>query len=713
MRRLGAGRLAEVLGPRALPTDKWMRTLNLYRLAEEQYAGLAEPVRTALNLYAAGVNARIKHSRRFPWGRAALEFTLLGFEPEPWKPADSLVWGKIIASRLGGNWRDEILRARLARKLTAKQVGELWPLYPADAATTIEIEQAAALTGSMDLGRLAAVLPRPAGLPKGASNAWIVGNGNTATRGAILANDPHLGFSAPILWYLVRIEAPDLQVKGATVPGVPFTILGHNANIAWGMTINKSDTQDLFVERTDGDGGQYETPDGWKPFETRSEIIAVKDAKPVTLTVRESRHGPVISDLVPDFAKTAGRGAVLALSATYLEPEDRTTEAFYRLNRAENWRDFGDALENFQAPQANFFFADTKGDIGFMSPGLVPVRNRGFGWVPSPGWNGETDWTGYLSFDQIPVALNPSSGRIVNANNKITPKDYPHFISFDWAPAFRARRILKRLDDSRQSVHGTGKIQQDLVSEMAGRLLPLMLDVEPADELGREAVALLGKWNHKMSRNRSEPLIFSAWLMELNEALYADELGDLFRDYLAHRPLFVAFALTGRQVWCDNVNTGKTEDCHSLLRFSLKRAVDKLKASFGGDIRAWRWGDVHRARFVHRALTGVPWLGRFVDLEISTDGGNYTVNRGASHINHSERPFAHIHGSGYRAIYDLEDLRRSRFIISTGQSGNPFSSHYKDLLVDWRDGRYLRMSQDRSALAESADILVLAPIPGR
>ncbi len=707
MRRLGAGRLAEVIGPRALSSDKWMRTLGLYRLAEGHYAGLAEPVRTALNLYAAGVNASIEHSRRFPWGQPALEFTLLGFEPEPWKPADSIVWAKIMASRLGGNWRDEILRARLARKLTPKQVVELWPLYPDDAPETIE--QAAALTRLMDLERLAAVTPVPAGLPKGASNAWVLGGKNTADRGAILANDPHLSFGVPILWYLASIEAPDLKVKGATVPGVPFTVLGHNANIAWGMTITQGDAQDLFVEWIDSEGDQYKTPEGWKPFETRPETIIVKDAKPVTMVVRESRHGPVISDLVPGFAKAAGEHSVMALSAIYLEPEDRTLETFYRLNRAENWQTFVDALKNFQAPLSNFFFADTKGDIGFMAPGLVPVRKGGRGWVPSPGWDGETDWIGYLPFDRLPMVLNPPSGRIVNANNKITPKDYPHFISFDWAPGFRARRILELVAAPGQSAHGTARLQQDHVSGMARRLLPLMLDVEPTDELGREAHALLGKWKGKMSRGRPEPLIFSTWLLELNKALYADELGDLFRNYLTLRPLFIVSALTERQAWCDNVNTEETEDCRGILLSSLKRALDKLETSQGGDIRDWRWGDVHRARFAHKPLTAVPWLRRFVDLEIPTDGGNFTVNRGAGHPNHPERPFRHVHGSGYRAVYDLGNLGRSRFIIATGQSGSPVSSHYKDLLTDWRDGRYRRMGQSRSVLAKDADILVLTP----
>jgi penicillin amidase len=261
-----------VNGP--LASDKWMRTLGLYRLAEQQAARLPAPVRQALSFYAAGVNARIKQSQSLPWGTTAPEFTILRFKPEPWRPADSLVWGKIMATWLGHNWRDELLRARLARKLSPKQVGELWPVYPEGMPRTLD--KTAALTGAVDLQKLTGLAPWPIGLPKGVSNAWVVANRHTLNRGAILANDPHLSFFAPIMWYLARIEAPNLAVTGVTVPGVPFTILGHNGHIAWDMTSTQSDLTDLFVEQLDETAKKYKTPDGWLDFETRTETIAVR-----------------------------------------------------------------------------------------------------------------------------------------------------------------------------------------------------------------------------------------------------------------------------------------------------------------------------------------------------------------------------------------------------------------------------------------------------
>ena len=711
MRRFGAGRLAEVLGPEAVASDKWMRTLGLYRLAEKMVEQMSEPMRQSLIHYAAGVNARLKRSQSLPWGVAAPEFALFRYAPEPWRPADSLVWGKTMAARLGGNWRDEILRTRLARKLAPKQVGELWPLYPDDVPRMVA--KAVALTRSMDLDRLAALPPDPAGLPRGASNAWVLASRNTSNRGPILANDPHLGFNAPILWYLARIETPYFQITGATVPGVPFTVLGHNGRIAWGMTNTQTDIQDLFVEQIDDSGKKYKTPDGWQAFETRTETITVKGAAAVKITVRETRHGPVVSDLLPAAAGVTGKEVVMALSATFLEPEDRTPEAMFMINLASSWETFTAALKGFQAPQSNFMFADTKGDIGFIAPGLVPIRARGWGLVPSPGGDGGTDWTGYVPFEELPILFNPPSGRIVNSNNRVTPEGYPHFITLDWSPGFRAKRILEQVDGKIQSVLGASKLQQDHVSEMAKRLLPLMLGIEAEDERSRQALSMLEKWNRRMSRRRPQALIFSTWLYELNRAVYADELGDLFQDYLKLRPLFIVSVLTRRQEWCDDVNTQQREDCAGRIRFALKRALDRLSETRGNDMKAWRWGDVHQASFPHPVLSRVPGLNRFVNLRIPTDGGNYTVNRGASLVNDPARPFEHIHGAGFRAVYDLEDLRRSRFIVATGQSGNPVSSHYGDLLTAWRDGRYLRMGQTRAALRNSAAaILTLMPKAG-
>ncbi len=687
MRRTAAGRLAEVAGRKALASDRFMRTLNFQGLAEKQYAALDGAVRRALDAYAAGVNAWVAATS----GAFPPEFTLTGFKPEPWKATDSLLWGRLMAFQLSGNWRDELLRARLTDRLSEAQIAEMWPAYPTDG--PVSVKQATAPWKGLALDALAAALPIRGAELGGASNGWVVAGRNTETGKPILANDPHLGFAAPVLWYLARLEAPGLRVTGATVPGVPFTILGHNGRIAWGMMSTHSDLQDLFVETVDPDDpGRYLTPDGSRPFVTRTEVIAVRGGDNVTFTVRETRHGPVISDAV-----TEG-GKVLALSATFLAGDDKTPQAVYRLNRAEGWHDFLVAMQDFHAPQQNFVYADVDGTIGFLAPGRVPIRRGGRGRIPGPGASGATDWTGFIPFDELPRIRNPRSGRIVNANNRIVGDDYPHYISDDWAAPYRARRIIERLDQiKRQTLETTAGIQLDTVSLMARDLLPRLLAITAPSRTAERALEIMRAWDGVMSRDGPEPLIFNAWLRELNRAVYGDELGPLLADYWSLRPRFMAAVLDGRGAWCDDVGTPGREDCSDVIAAALERALAQLATSFGADMEAWRWGAAHRARFAHSAFANLPVLGRYTNLAIETGGGNYTVNRGASRVNDETSPFANVHGAGFRAVYDLADLSRSRFMIATGQSGNPMSPFYGDMLKGWRDGEALDLGTDRLA----------------
>lgn len=712
MRRLGAGRLAEILGAPALASDKWMRTLGLYRLAQQSADALPERTKKALVAYAQGVNQWLATD----FGLPALEFALLRYKPEPWKPADSLVWGKIMAARLGGNWQDEALRARLAAKIGPAKVRELWPSYPADAPVTI------ASTAPDDGTRLAAGLAAgfadlpdwplaPTGAPKGASNVWALAPTRTDTAGAILANDPHLGFQAPILWYLARIEGPGLNVSGATVPGVPFHILGHNAVIAWGLTSTQSDITDLFIEKlADGDPERYLTPDGPKSFETRDEVIRVKGGRNVRLVVRASRHGPVISDLRGHMGGIIGDGYVVSLAATYLWPGDTTAAAFHDINRAADWIAFNRAAAHLQAPQQNIAYADTLGAIGFLTAGLVPNRRAGRGYVPTNGWTGETDWDGFVSFAELPKLYKPTEGFVINANNRIVPPDYRHFLGFDWAPPYRAQRIRQMLEDA-ASVGATGqaRMQRDARSLMATDLLGPMLEAQPKSPLAKKAHAMLAKWDRVMSRARPEPLIFMAWLGALNRALYGDELGELTDVFLGTRPLLVKSILTRRKDWCDDTRTADKESCGDILAGSLDTAVNALADAHGNDPTAWLWGDVHKAVFRHPLFTRLPVINLLADLEIASDGGNATINRGAVRLNDKSAPYAHVHGAGYRAIYDLKDIKRSRFIIATGQSGNPLSLNYRNLLKPWQAGRLLREDPPKRK-ADKREGFTLVPV---
>ena len=694
MRRFGAGRLAEVLGAQIVDTDKWMRTLGLYKLAEKMVQDSAPPVRSALQAYARGVNYWLGADI----GLLAPEFAIFRYTPEPWKPADSLVWGKIMAARLGGNWRGEVLRARLAKTMAPEKVRELWPAYPADGLTTI-----AKAAGNLVAG-LETLPPWPLGWPKGASNAWAVAGGATDAGGAILANDPHLAFTAPILWYLARVETPDWQAMGATVPGVPFFVLGQTGTHAWGMTSTQSDIEDLYIEQIDAnEADRYRTPDGNAAFRVHDEVIKVRGGADVTLKVRTTRHGPVISDLRPGAATLVGKGHVVALSATYLKPGDRTADAFYDLVRAADWNAFKAALRLFRAPQQNFFFAGKDGRIGFIAAGRVPTRGRGLGFVPTTGWTGETDWTGFLAVDDLPQVINPKSDHLLNANNRVSAPDYPHFLGFDWAPPYRANRISGLLKDGRgRTVKGAQAMQRDLFSSMARDLLPLMVKVKTERAAAVRALALLRNWDGVMAAQRPEPLIFSAWLLALNKALYGDELGDALPAFLGSRPLAVKSLLTRRQAWCDDTRSEATETCDDILRRSLETAVKGLVAAHGTDVAAWRWDAVHVAHFPHPVLTHVPVLKWIADLRVATGGGNATLNRGAMRFSDPATPFKHVHGAGYRAIYDLKDPRASRFVIATGQSGNPLSPKYRNFLERWSASQYVALGKPLRAVRENA-----------
>lgn len=676
-RRVGAGRLSELVGDKGLANDRFMRTLGLHRLAEQGFDLLDKPTRDALVAYSEGVNSWLDaHRHRLP-----LEFLLLGATPEPWTPADSLVWGRLMALQLTGDWRADLLRDKLADRLPPARIAELWPQE--DGPVTVPTGRRAA-DGLLD------VVPEQA-RPRLASNVWAVNGKRTASGKPLLANDPHLGFQAPVLWYLASIEAPGLSVAGATVPGVPFHLIGHNQRIAWGTTTTHADTVDLFVETDLGDG-TYATPDGPKPFAVREEIIRVKGGDDVVLTVRESRHGPVIGDLLPG---TRDPGRAVAFRATALEPADLTAQALHRMNRAVDWKGFLGALSDFHAPVQNFAYADTAGTIGFATAGRVPVRASGDGGLPVSA--GEGEWTGWIPWERMPRLVDPKSGQVVNANNRVVGPGYPHLISAHWPEGFRAARIAALLEGREGlTVEDMAAMQMDDLSLAAVVLKELVADIEPGSALARDALRLVKAWGGRMDRDRPEPLVFNAWMERLWRNVFADELGGDFAAYGGPRPVVLANALTVDRHWCDDVATAEAESCAVQAARALEAAVDELAARHGPAVERWRWGDVHRAVFAHPVLSQVPLLGRWARVSVPMSGDDFTVNRGTF----APGSFTQVHGAGLRAVYDLADLSRSRFTLAVGQSGNLLSRHFGDTTGLWQanDGLLLGGRQPETAV---------------
>lgn len=719
MRRYGAGRLAEIFGAQAVGIDMQMRILGLYRLAEASFSHLSAPVQRALEAYAAGVNAFLATHR----GALPPEFQLLRFSPEPWRPADSLVWGKVMDLELTGNYRGELLRARLARSLSPEQLAFLYPQYPKDAPTTLAA--LARIYRHLPLDPLYAGLAPEIG-PTYASNNWVVDGAHSASGKPLLANDPHLGFSAPGVWYLARLRTPEREIAGGTTPGVPLVVIGHNDRIAWGFTTTASDVADLFIEKIDPDDpARYLTPEGSAPFETRRETIAVRNAAPVTVTVRSTRHGPVLSDMLP--AGTVETGYVLALAATFLTEDDCSAEALWSASRAGDWQEFRAAFRNFVAPQQNIVFADTGGEIGFIAPGRIPLRRNGSGWLPMPGWTGEYDWTGFIPFAELPQGRNPASGHFVSANNKIVPDTYPYFLSRDWDLPNRAERITELLAAApMQSPAASAAIQADTLSIAARRLVPLMSRIAPHDDAARAAIERLRAWDFRMDANAVEPLLFTAWLRGFAEAVFTARLGGAGADYWNLHPDVIENILTDHPEWCAEPppprpaarrpgaanaipanptpqsgeggggagNAGdpagaQRNGCGALLSTTLDKTLAGLRESYGPDMAAWHWGRAHIAKFPNPVFSRIPMLRDWVDVAIPTGGGFDTINRGTMSIRDDEHPYAHVHGAGLRIITDLADPAASRMIATPGQSGNPLSPHFSDLLRRWRNFDYL------------------------
>ncbi len=700
-RRVAAGRLAELFGTPALNTDKFLRTLGIRRKAVTAFAALQPATQDTLQAYADGVNAFLANNS----GPLPPEFIAFDVKPEPWTPADSLGWLKMMAWDLSGNWGSELARLGLSRRLSKQQIEEFYPPYPGDGPVALadigDLYREVAAT--LDIERLQKILPpeRPEGI---GSNNWVIHGKRTVTGQPLLANDPHLGLTSPAIWYFAHLMTPVGASIGATLPGVPGIVLGHNGRVAWGFTNTGPDTQDLYIERIDpNDPGRYLTPDGSAAFVTRQEVIKLRGGSDIVLTVRETRHGPVISDVHDRAQRLIEPGYVLAFAWTALRDDDTTADSLLGLDSVTDWKSFNENLRRFVTPQQNIVYADREGNIGFVAPGLIPIRrpdNDLKGLSPAPGWDARYDWTGFIPFDQLPRSYNPPQGMLVTANHKIVPDNYPFFITSEWAEPYRARRIENLLKERNvHSVESFKQLQGDTLSLMATDILPLMLAVPPKTAPRNAEVpgshAMLATWDGNMTINRPEPLIFQAWYRELSRLVLADELGEAFQPLWRFRPVLMKNILSnrdGQARWCANVATGAATTCADLIAESLDRALDDLKTRFGSDLARWRWGDAHATRAPHRPFSNIPVLRRLFEVSVPTPGDAFTINVGRSDMGNEADPFGNHHAASLRAIYDLADLNRSQFMHSTGQSGHVLSPHYRDFAAPWAAVDYIPMS---------------------
>lgn len=717
-RRIGQARLSELFGPATIETDTFLRTLGVYRAAESAYANLGPEPRALLEAYAAGVNAFLDANR----GRLPVEFSILGVEPEPWQPADSLAWSKMMAWDLGGNWSEELLRVGLTEQVGAEAAAQLMPAAGADdplilpdwsgaarteagpAATTAALDQVAAaelLARGRELEALGF------GGDHVGSNNWVIAGSRTASGKPLLANDPHLGSRIPSIWYLAHITGGAIDAVGATLPGIPGIVIGHNGRIAWGVTNTGPDVQDLFVEQVNA-RNEVLYQGSWEPLTIVEEVIRVKGEDDVPLFVRVSRHGPLISDV------TTGTGQPLAFRWTALDPEDRTLEAFLGINRAQSWEEFTAALQLYHGPMQNFVYADVDGNIGYVAPGALPIRGRGDGTRPAEGWSGLDDWQGYVPFAELPQSFNPERGYIVSANNQVAPASYPHLISSSWAAPYRARRIVELVEARADHTVATmGAAQADVVSLQARALLPYLTAIEPADAQGRAALELLRGWDGTMAGDSAAAAVYQAYYNALAEAVFADELRDRFAEDYAGKTDFHAILLPevlggSASLWCNDVNTPGQEGCAEILEGALAAGLATMGEAQGtADLGAWRWDRVHHARFPHDPFDEVGPLRPVFSRSVPNGGDDFTVNVAPPD---RDELYTQYHLPSYRQIVDLGDLDGSRFMHTTGQSGHVLSPNYANLIEPWQRVEYLPMRFGEAAVeAGAATSLTLRP----
>ncbi|WP_323041980.1 penicillin acylase family protein [Gemmobacter sp.] len=730
MRRTAQGRLSEIFGARTARIDELLRRLDLYGLATQSVAEQDPETLTALEAYSRGVNAWLAQVNEGALGRGAPEFFLFDPQIAVWQPADSIAIMKLMGLQLSGHLDAEVLRARVSMLLGQDRLRDLLPDDPGKGVAALP-DFASLFPGVIPShAPLRVAEDRLSPFPRmpfaGASNAWAAAPKRAAAGGSLLANDPHLGFTAPTIWYLARLELKSGGIIGGTIPGMPVLLAGRSEGFGWALTSSYLDDQDVFIEKVNPDAPEdYLTPEGWKPFQTRRSIVTIKDAEPLTLTLRWSDNGPVLPGTHYDLASITPPGHVASLGWTVLDPADRSMTAALKLMRAQSVAEGVAAGADFTAPSQNVTLADRNG-IAMVTIGKMPKRDprhQTQGRMPSPGWLAENRWQGMLPYDSNPRFVDPTSGILGNTNNKTVDRPFPDHVSFEWGDTQRIQRWLRLMQ--MREVHTRDSFieaQLDTVSPVARTLLPLIgaelwFTGEPAPEgtperRRQQALAMLAEWNGEMNEHLPEPLIAMMWLRVLQDKLIRDELGPLADEFSHTQPVFIERVYRntdGAAKWCDIIQSSPVETCADIARIALDEALLRLSEHYGSTIASWRWGDAHQATHDHPTLGEVAVLKYLVNIRQSTSGGDFTLLRGRTSGKDPE-PFQNVHGAGYRGVYDFADPDSSVFISSTGQSGHPLSRFYDNLGELWRRGEYIPMSLDTGlAKAAAVGITTLTP----
>ncbi|MEV0591565.1 penicillin acylase family protein [Nonomuraea cavernae] len=738
-RHTTAGRLSELFGAATVETDKAIRTMGWRQVAERELPELSVRTRRYLDSYAKGVNAWLQANPNA--SDRSLEYSVLkvqngGYTPEPWTAVDSVAWLKAMAWDLRSNLEDEIDRALALTKLPRERVEQLYPGYPFDEHEPIvtqgaiveerfdqrakprQDEPATDARGAAALAQARKTLDALPGTMSGpdhegiGSNSWVVSGRHTASGKPLLANDPHLSAQLPSVWYQAGLHCREIteqcgyDVTGFTFAGLPGVVIGHTDKIAWGFTNLGPDVADLFMEKVTGDTYLYKGEQA--KLETRREEIKVAGGATVTIDVRSTRHGPLINEVMGDVKPGEGANAV-ALQWTALMP-GRTADAIFALNEAADWHEFRAAAALFDVPAQNLVYADTEGGIGYQAPGWIPVREKGDGTWPVPGWTGEYDWkTAPIPYDQLPSVENPAEGYIVTANNAvIDPRRYQPLLTKDWSYGYRSQRITDRLkqeiDKGQVDAATMSKIQQDSNNGLATTLIPALMEVELAGPSAR-ARELLKGWDGSQGLDSAPAAYFNAVWRHLLKLTFDDDLPEAARPSGGDRWYEVVRRLLDTPddpFWDDTTTKQATETRDDILRQALADAYQEVSGLLGDDVGSWRWGDLHQLPLTHGSL-GTSGIGPIEALfnrgPLPVPGNKDAVNATGWNV---QKGYAVTAVPSMRMVVDLGDLDKSRWINLTGASGHAFHDNYWDQATLWAEGGLLPMYSRKESVRDAA-----------
>ncbi len=757
-RHIGSGKLSEMFGKSELKTDIFLRTLGWERIAQQELNKMSADQRTLLQAYADGVNAYLADHK----GAAlSLEYAILkvlnsGYSPSPWQPVNSLTWGKVMAWDLSSQGKSEIEHAILMKTLTPQQIAEIYPPYPSDHPMVVPNFSLGAIPGGsasaagLDQGAqaLASLAPAFQSLadtvakvdavlgPSGAeigSNNWVIAGSHTATGKPFLADDMHLSEQMPAIWYEAGLHCSPVtpscpyNVAGFSFAGIPGIIVGHNDRIAWGFTNVGPDVLDLYIEKINpANPNQYEVNGQWVDMQLVQETVNVAGASPVSLTVRYTRHGPVVFDNPTDnkkFQDTWGTALpsnfAISMRWTALEPVD-ILKAIFGFDTAQNWADFRMAARSFAVPSQNLVFADIDGNIAYQTPGNIPVRLPGHnGDYPLPGWTDENEWQGYIPFDQLPNAFNPKEGYIVSANNAVVGADYPFQIADEWDYGFRAARIVQLINDAPALIDSAyiQKMHGDDYNASAAYLVPLLMQLNLQDQNLISARDLLKGWDFQNRMDQVAPAVYNVfWRAVLGRTFHDNLPQDYWPDGGA-RWVEVMRKLVQEpdSAWWDDQATASKETRDDILGLAFSDAVAELQKTLGSNSDRWVWGKLHTVTFHNQSLgkSGVaPIEAIFNRGPYQTAGGSSIVNATAWDASETDpKQFYQVVSlPSERLIVDFSDLPASLSVITTGESGHAYHVNNVDQADLWRNIQYHPMLWGRQLVESAAkNHLVLTP----